>query len=100
MMFLWPLLIPCLWVAGLISSVITYLANADINRRVGSKESCVFMPCAPQSMREEDQLYVLSEVMILVPVFEVYPIVGSQLEKFGALVFQFLLFVVRTGWSL
>jgi hypothetical protein len=99
MMFLWPLLGPFLWVTGLITSAIAYLANADINRPVDSKESCVFMPCAPQSIREEDQLYALLGGLILFLVFEVYPIVSRQLGKLGAFVFQFLVFVARTGRS-
>lgn len=58
-----------------------YAFVAYVTRSVKASHSCFFMPCAPQSINEEDQLFALFASLLLFVGWEVIPIVVKEFRK-------------------
>ena len=60
---------------------IGHICDAYIFRSSKASESCFFMPCAPQTMKDEDQLFALFAAVFAFVMCEILPVVLEQLKK-------------------
>jgi hypothetical protein len=60
---------------------VVYVLVAYFHLGSNASESCFFMPCAPQSITDEDQLYPLLGGSIFLLAFDVIPPVKKELKK-------------------
>ncbi|KGO39666.1 hypothetical protein PEX1_093010 [Penicillium expansum] len=58
-----------------------YVFVAYVTRSVKASHSCFFMPCAPQSINEEDQLFALFAGLLLFVGWEVIPVLVKEFRK-------------------
>ncbi|KAJ5473497.1 hypothetical protein N7475_003063 [Penicillium sp. IBT 31633x] len=72
---------PLFWVIviGILST--WYVIKAYLVRSVKRSQSCVFMPCAPQSINEEDQLFALFAGLLLFLGWEILPVLVRGFKK-------------------
>jgi hypothetical protein len=66
------LVIPC--------SIVIYIFQAYFHLGSNASESCFFMPCAPQSISEEDQKYALFVGLFAFLGYEGFPLVSKELK--------------------
>jgi hypothetical protein len=74
-------ILPGYWILGLGFFVTSYVFKAYVTRSVKASKSCFFMPCAPQSIKEEDQLFALFAGLSLFVGWEVLPVLTKQFKK-------------------
>jgi hypothetical protein len=75
------LVIPLWWILCVGVCVTYYAVRAYMTRGVKASESCFFMPCAPQSIKEEDQLFALIAGLLLFVGWEILPVVRYEFKK-------------------
>jgi hypothetical protein len=75
------LVIPLWWILCVGVCVTYYAVRAYMTRGVKASESCFFMPCAPQSIKEEDQLFALIAGLLLFVGWEILPVVRYESKK-------------------
>lgn len=75
------LAVPLVWLimVGCVSGWYAFVAY--VTHSVKASRSCFFMPCAPQSINEEDQLFALFASLLLFVGWEVIPIVVKEFRK-------------------
>jgi hypothetical protein len=74
-------ILPGCWITGLGFFVTSYTFRAYATRSVKASKSCFFMPCAPQSIKEEDQVFALFAGLLLFVGWEVLPVLTKQFKK-------------------
>jgi hypothetical protein len=57
-LFLWAIF-PLAWVIIIIEFSVIHVYKGYLTRQLDSSQSCFFMPCAPQSLGDSDQMYSL-----------------------------------------
>ncbi|KAJ5964799.1 uncharacterized protein N7479_004675 [Penicillium vulpinum] len=72
---------PLFWIvlAGCASAWYAFVAY--VTRSVKASQSCFFMPCAPQSINEEDQLFALFAGLLVFIGWEIIPIIVKEFRK-------------------
>lgn len=75
------LAVPLFWLITVGCASGWYAFVAYVTRSVKASHSCFFMPCAPQSINEEDQLFALFASLLLFVGWEVIPIVVKEFRK-------------------
>ncbi|KAH6700672.1 hypothetical protein BKA61DRAFT_582636 [Leptodontidium sp. MPI-SDFR-AT-0119] len=78
-----PFLLPLVWMSFVGTVVGSYIWEAYFrrNRNAWISESCFFMPCAPQSIKEDDQIYPLIASVLLFVGLEVAPVALKNLRR-------------------
>jgi hypothetical protein len=72
---------PFFWICSVVFASGGYAFMAYVTRSVKASQSCFFMPCAPQSINEEDQLFALFAGLLLFVGWEVIPILAKEFGK-------------------
>jgi hypothetical protein len=72
---------PLFWMIFIGVESAWYIVEAYLTRRAKASQSCFFMPCAPQSVNEEDQLFALFVGLLLFFGWEVIPNVAKEFRK-------------------
>ena len=75
------LAVPLVWLIMVGCASVWYAFVAYVTHSVKASHSCFFMPCAPQSINEEDQLFALFASLLLFVGWEVIPIVVKEFRK-------------------
>jgi hypothetical protein len=70
-----------MWTGTTLSFSITHVLEAYVIDRSKISKSCYFMPCAPQKITDEDQLYPLLAGMASLLGFDVRPLVWKNYKK-------------------
>jgi len=77
--------LPSLWVSLWVPAVgfpsIQCVFKANVARTVKASQSCFFMPCAPQSINEENQLFALFAGLLIFLGWEVLPMIVKEFKK-------------------
>jgi hypothetical protein len=78
-----PFLLPAGWVSFLGTGPVSYIWNGYFRRNPETRisESCFFMPCSPQSIKDEDQIYSLLAGIFLFVGLEVFPPAFRRLRQ-------------------
>ena len=71
--FIWTIPLPLLWLTIYII-IVAYPVRGYPRGSVSITKSCFFMPCAPQSITDEDQLYPLLVGLLFLIGFDVGPV--------------------------
>jgi len=70
-----------MWVLYIPGSAVVYIFKGYLHIGSNVSESCFFMPCSPQSITDEDQMYALLAGLFSFFGFEVLPSVSKELRK-------------------
>ena len=75
--------LPLVWVIFLGTGSVSYIWNGYFCRNPEARisESCFFMPCSPQSIKDEDQIYALLAGIFLFVGLEVFPSAFRRLRQ-------------------
>jgi hypothetical protein len=72
---------PAIWMIYLPISVVVYIFKGYLHLGSEVSESCFFMPCTPQSISDEDQIYALLAGLFSLVGFELLPPVLRKLQE-------------------
>lgn len=75
------LVVPAFWSIMLVCASAWYVGVAYVPRWSKASQSCFFMPCAPQSINEKDQLFALFAGLVLLLGWEVIPVLTAEFSK-------------------
>jgi hypothetical protein len=70
-----------LWIICVLGLAMMYGAGAYLSRDIVFSKSCFFMPCAPQSIREEDQKAALFAGLFLFVGWEIVPFIMRKFRE-------------------
>jgi hypothetical protein len=70
-----------MWIVNIPGSIVVYVFKAYLRLGSNVSESCFFMPCAPQSIKEEGQLYPLLVGLFSLFAFEILPPIFGELRQ-------------------
>jgi hypothetical protein len=73
---------PLLWLIWILNSSIGYTLEGYGRHNLRVSESCFFMPCAPQFITDEDQLYSVVVGLISLLIFDVGPTVHKKYKVY------------------
>jgi hypothetical protein len=78
-----PILLPVVWVSFLGTGSVFYIWKGYFRRSPETwiSESCFFMPCSPQSIKDEDQIYALLAGIFLFVGLEAFPPAFKRLRQ-------------------
>jgi hypothetical protein len=78
-----PILLPVVWISYLGTGSVFYIWKGYVRRLPETRisESCFFMPCSPQSIKDEDQIYALLAGIFLFVGLEVFPPAFRRLRQ-------------------
>ena len=78
-----PTLLPSVWVYFLGTGSVSYIWKGYFRRSSETRisQSCIFMPCSPQSIKDEDQIYALLAGIFLFVGLEVFPPAFRRLRQ-------------------
>lgn len=74
------LFLPVVWMYYIPGSIIAYIFKGYFLLGSSVSESCFFMPCAPQNMKDDDQLYALLAGFVALGI-EIAPPMIKRLRK-------------------
>jgi hypothetical protein len=70
-----------MWIMFFPGSAVVYDFKEYLHLGSNVSESCFFMPCAPQSISDEDQMYALLAGLFCLFGFEVLPPLFKEMRK-------------------
>ncbi|KAJ5788244.1 hypothetical protein N7457_003234 [Penicillium paradoxum] len=79
--YLLVLVAPIFWSIMLTCASAWYVVMTYVARSVKASQSCFFMPCAPQSINEEDQLFALFAGLLMFLGWEIIPVLVKGFRK-------------------
>jgi len=79
--FAWTIAAPAMWMMFVPGSAVLYAFKGYLHMGSSVSESCFFMPCAPQSISDEDQMYALLAGLFCLFGFEVLPPLFKEMRK-------------------
>jgi hypothetical protein len=79
--FVWTIAAPSMWMMMVPGGAVVYAFKGYLHMGSSVSESCFFMPCAPQSISDEDQMYALLAGIFCLFGFEVLPPLFKEIRK-------------------